>query len=91
MGEAQKETLFLSPVTETKINKIIKALKDFATGHDDISAQFLKLSLNFMMHACNVSPTEGVFPDSLSTNMTFIDIDSGKKQVNFYGITISSR
>ena len=30
-----KEKLFLSPVTETEINKIIKALKDSATEHDD--------------------------------------------------------
>ena len=70
MGEALKETLFLSPETETEINKIIKALKDFATGHDDISAQFLKLSVvdfivNPLMHICNMSLTEGVFPDSL--------------------------
>ena len=69
MGEALKETLFLSPVTETEINKIIKDLKDSATGHDDISAQFLKLSVDFivnpLMHICNMSLTEGVFPDSL--------------------------
>ena len=69
MGEALEETLFLSPVTETEINKIVKALKDSATGHDDISAQFLKLSLNFIVnpltHICNMSLTEGVFPDSL--------------------------
>ena len=69
MGESLKETLFLLPVTETEINKIIKALKDSATGHDDISAQFLKLSVDFivnpLMHICNISLTEGVFPDSL--------------------------
>ena len=69
MGEALKETLFLSPVAETEINKIIEALKDSATGHDDISAQFLKLSVDFivnpLMHICNMSLTEGVFPDSL--------------------------
>ena len=50
MGEAMKDTLFLSPVTETEINKIIKAFKDSATGHGDNSAQFLKLSVPLLTH-----------------------------------------
>ena len=69
MKEALKETLFLSPETETEINKIIRALKDSATGHDDISSQFLKLALNSIVdaltHICNMSLTEGVFSDTL--------------------------
>ena len=68
MREALKETLFLSPVTETEINKIIRALKDSAAGHD-ISSQFLKLALNSIVdpltHICNMSLTEDVFPDTL--------------------------
>ena len=67
--EALKETLFLSPVTETEINKIIRALKDSATGHDDIRSQFLKLALNSIVdpltHICNMSLTEGVIPNTL--------------------------
>ena len=69
MKEALKETLFLSPVTETEINKIVRALKDSATGHDDISSQFLKLALNSIVdpltHICNMSLTEGVFLNTL--------------------------
>ena len=67
--EALKLTLFLSPVTETEINKIIRALKDSAKGHNDISSPFLKLALNSIVdpltHICNMSLTEGVFPDTL--------------------------
>ena len=29
-----EETPFLTPVTETEVNKIIRALKDSATGHE---------------------------------------------------------
>ena len=69
MREALKKTLFPSPVTETEINKIIRALKDSATGHGEISSQFLKLALNFIVdpltHICNMSLTEGAFPDTL--------------------------
>ena len=69
MKEALKETLFLSPVTETEINKIVRALKDSATGHDDISSQLLKLAWNSIVdpltHICNMSLTEGVFPNTL--------------------------
>ena len=56
-------------VMETEINKIIRALKDSATGHDGVSSQFLKLALNSIVdpltHICNMSLTEGVFPDTL--------------------------
>ena len=69
MREALKETLFLSHVTETEINKIIRALKDSATGHDDINSQFLKLALNSIVdsltYICNISWTECVFSDTL--------------------------
>ena len=68
MKEALTETLFLSPLTETEINKIIRALKDSATGHDDISWQFPKLVLDSIVdpltHICNMPLTEGVFPDT---------------------------
>ena len=69
MKEALKETLFLSPVTETEINKIIRALTDSATGHDEISSQFLKLALNSIVnpltHICNMPLTEDVFRNTL--------------------------
>ena len=69
MGEALKETLFLSPVTETEINKIVKALKDSATGHDDISAQFLKLSLNFMWKKLTSEPDWCSLSNNLHPNI----------------------
>ena len=69
MGETIKETLFLEPVTVDEILKTIASLKDTATGYDDITATFLKLSVecigNPLAHICNMSFVEGVFPTSL--------------------------
>ena len=63
----KKNPLFLSPVPETDINKIIRGLKDSATGHGDFSP--LKLALNFIVdpltHICNMPLTECVFPDTM--------------------------
>ena len=50
-------------------NQIIKAFKGSANGHYDISSQFIKLALHFVVNPltpiCNMQLTEGVFPDSL--------------------------
>ena len=54
-------------MAEYEINKIVRTLKDSATGHDDISSQFLKLAFNFnvvpLKHIYNMSLTECVFLD----------------------------
>ena len=42
------ETIFLSPVTTTEIDKLILSLKDSAPGWDDITASLLKVSLDYI-------------------------------------------
>ena len=49
--------------------KIVSSLKEAATGYDDISAMFLKMSAEYvcnpLAHICNLWFSEGLFPDSL--------------------------
>ena len=54
-----QESLYLAPVS----------LKNSASGYDDISPMLLKTSINHisvpLSHICNLSLTEGVYPDNL--------------------------
>ena len=69
LGDALQETIFLEPVTCEEINSILSNLKNNATGSDDISAVYLKMSLpsiaNPLVYICNMSISEGVFPTQL--------------------------
>ena len=69
LGDALQETIFLEPVTCEEINSIVSNLKNNATGSDDISAVYLKMSLpsiaNPLVYICNMSISEGVFPTQL--------------------------
>ena len=69
MGDRLLESIYLKQVTNDEICKIILSLKNSATGWDDISAQLLKLSVQFIgqsiTHICNLSLTEGIFPHQL--------------------------
>ena len=69
LGDALQETIFLEPVTCEEINSIVSNLKNNATGSDDISAVYLKMSLpsiaNPLVYICNMSLSEGVFPTQL--------------------------
>ena len=69
LGDALQETIFLQPVTCEEINSIVSNLKNNATGSDDISAVYLKMSLpsiaNPLVYICNMSLSEGVFPTQL--------------------------
>ena len=49
----------LVSVTETEITKIVRLLKDSATGHDDVFSQFPQTRIYVILSQ------EGVFPDSL--------------------------
>ena len=64
-----KENIFLTPVDSLEVKNIILSLKNSATGHDDIGASLLKLSIEHiaapLTHICNLSLSEGVFPDQL--------------------------
>ena len=63
------ESLYLKPVTCEEINNILVSLKDTACGWDSISAVVLRLSSQFIVqplsYICNLSLTEGIFPDQL--------------------------
>ena len=69
MKERVRESIFLEPVTEEELNKLIKNLKDSANGWDDLGSKFIKLSIEFIVtplsYICNQSLQEGVFPRQL--------------------------
>ena len=53
----------------SEVKQIILSLKNSASGYDDISPMLLKTSINHisvpLSHICNLSLTEGVFPNDL--------------------------
>ena len=67
------ETIFLSPVTTTEIDKLILSLKNSAPGWDDITASLLKVSLDYirdpLCYLCNKSLQSGIFPAQLKLQM----------------------
>ena len=69
LGPPLNNFIFLSPVNEEEIVKIIKSLNDSAPGHDEIKANILKLSLPYikepLTHICNLSLLQGVFPEEM--------------------------
>ena len=69
MGDRIMELLYLQPVTCEEINSILVSLKNTAHGWADISSVFKKSStqsiLQPLSHICNLSLTEGVFPNQL--------------------------
>ena len=62
-------SLYLEPVTEAEIRRLIMSLKSSAPGYDDIRSSILKMSLPFictpLTYISNLSLQEGVFPDEL--------------------------
>ena len=69
LGDAVQETIFLEPVTCDEISTIVPNQKNNATGFDEISAVFLKMSLSSiatkLVYICNMYLSEGVFPTQL--------------------------
>ena len=69
MKETALESIFLEPVTEEELNKLIRNLKDSANGWDDLGSKFIKLSLDLIVtplsYICNQSLQEGIFPRQL--------------------------
>ena len=69
MGNRLTESIYLEPVTEKEINTLISALKDTATGFDDIYSMSLKISSETLVrpltNICNLSLTQGIFPSQL--------------------------
>ena len=69
MGERLSRTIFLEPVGPQEVDEIIKNLKDGAPGSDGIKSLILKTTrrsiIGPLCYLCNISLTEGVFPDEL--------------------------
>ena len=63
------ESIYLEPVTENQINTLIKALKDTATGFNNMNSMSLNISSETLVkpltHICNLSLTQGIFPSQL--------------------------
>ena len=69
MGNRLTESIYLEPVTEKEINKLISTLKDTATGFDDLNSMSLKISSEILVkpltNICNLSHTQGIFRESI--------------------------
>ena len=69
MSAPASHTIFLSPVTNIEIIKIIQDLKIGAPGYDEINASVLKLvSCHVvvpLVYLCNLSIDQGIFPKEL--------------------------
>ena len=65
LGQSINYSIFLEPVTEDEIRKIVTSLKDSAPGHDELPAAILKSALSHinepLVHICNLSILQGVF------------------------------
>ena len=63
------ESIYLTPVIEEEVTKIISRFKDSAAGWDDMKPSVIKLIKDVikgpLTHVCNVSLTTGVFPEEL--------------------------
>ena len=63
--------LYLEPVTESEVIKLVSSLKSSSPGYDNLSSSILKLCLQFiktpLTYLCNLSLQEGIFPQELKT------------------------
>ena len=69
MGDPLVNSIFLSQVTHAEISTILNTLKNGAPGYDEINACLLKqishCIVDPLTHVCNLSFSEGIFPDEL--------------------------
>ena len=69
LGNSLINSMFLVPVSIEEITSMIKGLKNSAPGHDDITADALRLCLpsitSPLVYILNLSLSQGVFPDEL--------------------------
>ena len=63
------KTIYLRPVTEMEVIKILRNMKKSSAGWDDISPDIVKTTYSYflepLLHICNLSILHGVFPDEL--------------------------
>ena len=90
MGDTNINTMFLNPVTEAEIIKIVNSFKNKnSTDYSHISMMLLKRIVKYiatpLTFICNLSFTEGAFPDSMKTAKIVPIFKSGdKKQFTNY-------
>ena len=69
MGDPLVNSIFLPDVTIEEINEIITSLKNGAAGWDEFTPQIIKeirSLISFpLVHICNLSLQQGIFPDEL--------------------------
>ena len=69
LGNSSIYPMFLVPVSIEEITSMIQGLKNSAPGHDDITADALRLCLpsitSPLVYILNLSLSQGVFPDEL--------------------------
>ena len=69
LGNRLSNTIFLEPVSAEEVYSIVTNLKNSAPGYNEVTADFLKLSLPVingpLTHILNLSLLEGVFPNEL--------------------------
>ena len=69
MGNRLTDSIYLELVTDKEINTLISALKDTATGFDDMNSMSLKIYFEILVkpltNICNWSLTQGIFPSQL--------------------------
>ena len=69
MGDPLVNSIFLPDVTIEEINEIIASLKNGAAGWDEFTPQIIKeirSLISFpLVHICNLSLQEGIFPEEL--------------------------
>ena len=67
MGDPPVNSIFLSQVTHAEISTILNTLKNGAPGYDEINAclpkQISHCIVDPLTHVCNLSFSEGIFPD----------------------------
>ena len=63
------KSIFLQPVSDLEVVKILKSLKQSSEGWDDISPRIVKNTYTYfltpLVHICNLSLLHGIFPNEL--------------------------
>ena len=69
MPPANTKSIFLDPVSNTEIEKLILLMKNSSAGWDEIDSKILKqtygIYLHILVHLINLSLKEGIFPNQL--------------------------
>jgi hypothetical protein len=79
-----QECIFLKPVTDNEVCKIMKSLKESSAGYDDICPKVVKKVyksiLNPLTHLLNLSISSGIFPNVLKIAKIIPLFKSGDSQ-----------